>query len=145
MRWVDGITNSVDMSEQTPGNCERQGGLACCSPQSRKESDTTQRLNNNKGKINKQLSKTLFIYFLLPNQWQFPHQNLEVGIHSTGCPKEVRTSAREKEKTPGQKQKHSNQLFHFKMLKQLQPKETNAFRMRTDYRRKKRCFTYLGV
>ena len=28
----DGITDSVDMSEQTPGNSERQGGLACCSP-----------------------------------------------------------------------------------------------------------------
>ena len=33
--------------EQTPGDSEGQGGLACCSPQGRKESDTTERLNSN--------------------------------------------------------------------------------------------------
>ena len=27
---------------QTPGDDEEQGGLACCSPQGRKESDTTE-------------------------------------------------------------------------------------------------------
>ena len=32
---------------QTPGDSEGQGGLACCSPWGRKESDMTQRLNNN--------------------------------------------------------------------------------------------------
>ena len=35
-------------SEWTPGDGEWQGGLACCSPWDRKESDTTERLNNNK-------------------------------------------------------------------------------------------------
>ena len=35
--------------EQAPGVGEGQGGLACCSPWGRKESDTTgQRNNNNK-------------------------------------------------------------------------------------------------
>ena len=34
--------------EQALGDGERQGGLACCSPWGRKESDTTERLNNNK-------------------------------------------------------------------------------------------------
>ena len=34
-------------SEQTLGDGEGQGGLACCSPCGRKESDMTQRLNNN--------------------------------------------------------------------------------------------------
>ena len=34
--------------EQALGDGERQGGLACCSPWDRKESDTTERLNNNK-------------------------------------------------------------------------------------------------
>ena len=29
---MDGITDSVDMSEQTLGESEGQGGLACCSP-----------------------------------------------------------------------------------------------------------------
>ena len=37
-------------SEQTPGASEGQGSLACCSPCSLKESDTTEQLNeNNKG------------------------------------------------------------------------------------------------
>ena len=33
--------------EQAPGGGEGQGSLACCSPGGRKESDTTERLNNN--------------------------------------------------------------------------------------------------
>ena len=33
--------------EQTPGDGEGQGGLACCSPQGCKESDTTEGLNSN--------------------------------------------------------------------------------------------------
>ena len=32
--------------EQTRGDGERQGSLACCSPWGHKESDTTERLNN---------------------------------------------------------------------------------------------------
>ena len=34
--------------DQSPGDGEGQGSLACCSPWSRKEVDTTERLNNNK-------------------------------------------------------------------------------------------------
>ena len=34
--------------EQSPGDGEEQGGLACCSPWGLKESDTTVQLNNNK-------------------------------------------------------------------------------------------------
>ena len=45
MRWLDGITDSMDVSEQAPGVGNGQGGLACCSPWGRKESDTTERLN----------------------------------------------------------------------------------------------------
>ena len=33
--------------EQAPGDGEGQGSLACCSPWGHKESDTTERLNNN--------------------------------------------------------------------------------------------------
>ena len=33
--------------EQTLGDCEGQGGLACCSPWGCKESDTAEQLNNN--------------------------------------------------------------------------------------------------
>ena len=48
MRWLDGITASrLDRHdfEQTLGDGEGQGGLACCSPWGRKESDTTEQLN----------------------------------------------------------------------------------------------------
>ena len=42
MIWLDGITDSVDVeSEQALGVGDGQGSLACCSPQDRKESDTT--------------------------------------------------------------------------------------------------------
>ena len=32
MRWLDGITDSVDEFEQTVGDSEGQGSLVCCSP-----------------------------------------------------------------------------------------------------------------
>ena len=44
MRWLDGITRHE--SEQAPRDGEGQGGLACCSPRGRKESDTTAQLNH---------------------------------------------------------------------------------------------------
>ena len=40
MRWLDGITDSMDMSLG-----DGQGGLACCGSWGGKESDTTERLN----------------------------------------------------------------------------------------------------
>ena len=47
MRWLDGITDSMDMRfEQTPGDGEGQGSLVCCSPWGRKESDSTEQLDN---------------------------------------------------------------------------------------------------
>ena len=45
MRLLDGITDSMDMSLSKLGVGDRQGGLACCSPWGRKESDATERLN----------------------------------------------------------------------------------------------------
>ena len=52
--------------EQTPGDGEGQGSLACCSPWGRKESDTTERLNNNTATI---LVQTLMagVHDILPN------------------------------------------------------------------------------
>ena len=36
---------------QNSGDGEGQGGLACCSPRSRKESDITVQLNNNSNNV----------------------------------------------------------------------------------------------
>jgi len=50
MRWLDGITDSMDMSwSKLWEDGEEQGNLACCSRHSHKESDPTQQLNNSKG------------------------------------------------------------------------------------------------
>ena len=46
MRWLDGITDSMDMSlSETSGVGDGQGGLACCSSRGRKELNMTERLN----------------------------------------------------------------------------------------------------
>ena len=43
MRWLDGITDSMDVeSEWTLGVGDGQGGLACCDSWGRKESDATE-------------------------------------------------------------------------------------------------------
>ena len=46
MRWLDGITDSMDMSISKLGDSEGQGSLVCCSLQGCKESNTTEQLNN---------------------------------------------------------------------------------------------------
>ena len=45
MRWLDGITNSMDMSLSKLGVGDGQGGLVCYSPWGGKELDTTKQLN----------------------------------------------------------------------------------------------------
>ena len=42
MRWLDGITDSMDMSLSEPGIGDGQGGLACCDSWGHEESDTTE-------------------------------------------------------------------------------------------------------
>ena len=59
MRCLDSITDAVNMNlSELREFGEGQGGLACCSPRGRKESDTTGRLNNNN-------SSTLLLFLQL--------------------------------------------------------------------------------
>ena len=51
MRWLDDITNTVDMGLQEL--CDGQGGLACCGSWGCKELDTTEQLNWTELKLRK--------------------------------------------------------------------------------------------
>ena len=44
MRWLDGITDSMDMGLGRLGIGDGQGGLACCDSWGRKDSDMTEQL-----------------------------------------------------------------------------------------------------
>ena len=41
MRWLDGLTDSMNMRLSKLGDSEGQGNLVCCSSWDQKESDTT--------------------------------------------------------------------------------------------------------
>ena len=45
MRWLDGITDSMDVSLSELRESDGQGSLACCNSWGCKESDMTERLN----------------------------------------------------------------------------------------------------
>ena len=46
MRWLDGITDSMDMNlGKLMGVIDGEGGLVCYGPWGRKELDTTEQLN----------------------------------------------------------------------------------------------------
>ena len=53
--------------EQTLGDCEVQGSLACCTPWGRKGSDMTEQLNNN----NKYIIHLVHTFSLLFQQNQY--------------------------------------------------------------------------
>ena len=46
MRWLDGLTSSVDVTFGELLKIAGQGNLACCGPWGHEESDSTWRLNN---------------------------------------------------------------------------------------------------
>ena len=80
-------------SEQTPGNGEGQGSLACCSPWSRKKSDTIEWLNSNnqfsirvKSVSCSVMSDSLWPHELWPARplcpWNSPVKNTGVSSHS---------------------------------------------------------------
>ena len=65
--WLNGHE-----SEQTPGDSEGQGSLACCSPWSCKESDMTEQLNNNNrngGKVGRKKSLRVSLIWELCFSW----------------------------------------------------------------------------
>ena len=49
--------------EQTPGDGERQGSLACCSPSGGKESDMTEQLNNSSNEVPASLNRACPLQF----------------------------------------------------------------------------------
>ena len=74
MRWLDDITDSMDMSLSKLCVGGGQGGLACCGPWGHKESDTTEQLNWT------ELNWTMSPRLLCP--WDSPGKNTGVGSHS---------------------------------------------------------------
>ena len=52
MKWLDGITDSIDLSLSKHQKTEGQGSLACCHTWGCKELDMTERLNNKEILVN---------------------------------------------------------------------------------------------
>ena len=80
MRWLKGIIDSMDVSQQVAGDSGDQGNLGCCSPRGCKESDTVEWLNSNSNIFIK--SSVIFPYFVY---WLFP---ISCSI-APGCPRLV--------------------------------------------------------
>ena len=58
MRWLDGVTDPMDLSWANSSSWWRTGSMACCIPSGCKESDMTEQLNSNYRGINE-----LFFFF----------------------------------------------------------------------------------
>ena len=71
MRWLDGITDSMDMFEYAPGVGDGQGRLACCSPWGCKELDTSeQRKSKSSGILFHFLKTTSGQLIILGLRWE---------------------------------------------------------------------------
>ena len=64
--------------EQAPRDGEGQGSQVCCGPQGRKESDTTERLNDRKNYANNGTTQPLLRIMSLPT-WKDTHDRLLSG------------------------------------------------------------------
>ena len=60
MRWLDGITNLMDVSLSKLQDSERHCRVVCCSPWGFKELDTCEKLNNNNTESRKIVLMKLF-------------------------------------------------------------------------------------
>ena len=69
MRGLDGLTDSMDEFEWTPGIGDGQGGLVCCDSWGRKESDMTGRLNWTE--LKKNIFLISLVFYPLPLSCQF--------------------------------------------------------------------------
>ena len=81
MRWLDGITNSMDMSLGKLGVGDGQGGLACCGSWGLKELDTTEWLNSTVRYMLNIITTTADVLWLLSLIIVFTHfQTLKLEI-----------------------------------------------------------------
>jgi len=64
MRWLDDVTDSMDMNLRKLGDSGGERSLACCSPRRCKESDMTEQLNNNTY-INIYIYTLVYILFII--------------------------------------------------------------------------------
>ena len=88
MRWLHGITDSMDLNlNKLPRAGDGQGGMACCSPWGRKESDTTEQLNWTEILVNYQaLCFTSVNFFCcLSTQW------VQIRLSYVLCQSDLRT------------------------------------------------------
>ena len=74
MRWLDGITDSMDVSLNKLRELVIQGGLVCCDSWDRKESDMTEQLNWTYKALKLFL---LFFYFYFTAQYLIPCKGIE--------------------------------------------------------------------
>ena len=79
MRWLDGITDSMDVSlGELREFGDGQGGVACCNSWGRKESDTTEQLNWTEGQDTEITIRIIHHHYLKRHEsWSCP------GPHST--------------------------------------------------------------
>ena len=78
MRWLDGITNSIDMSL---GVGDGQGGLECCSPWGHKDLDTTEWLNSTELNLTDTLRPVYTLYFQTIFQLEMSGHKKDIEIY----------------------------------------------------------------